>query len=222
MLRKFGYSDYQIGEMCHHAFFLKYMVVGFDPRTGLANVVLRTQTAMSNPSTGEPVMLKGKVIIFAAVAVVFVVWFLFAQGEETVKAKPARPVWLMVYNNQVWYADCIANPLIGGSLYTICKPEGAIMSAHVQAIPVWEGFIDRFVFLGLWTEVIGGKVFWHWYSWDFWDVSYIGLLTRIGPNMYRLKGDARDRFAPRAPYVKPISEYCDGTRAWWDQLTKFW
>ncbi len=222
LLKAAGYSPHQIGEMAHHAFFLKYSVVAFDPKTALAEVVPRMATSFTTPESKQPVILTGKVIIFAAVLVTGVLWWLFSAHEETVTVKPWQGLWLMTYDNAVWWADCIAHTVPGSVFYQVCQIEGMRMSAHVKNIQDFENVFDRFVFLGTFYEKVQGRIFWHWYDWDFLDVSYIGRLDHVGPNLYKLKKPHRDPWALPPGTVKLIKDQCNPLRAFRDQMTKFW
>lgn len=222
MWRAFGYSDIQGSKMAFHAFFSKFQVGGFDPATGLANIGPRAQQAFAQVPPGDAPILTGRVIIFAVVLAIGVLWYLFATGAETFTKKQTRPLWLMRYGEVLWFADCVGHSLDGWLYYKRCSGPYEPMQAMIQNIEAREGKFDRFVFMGSMPHKIKGTVFWHWYNWDYWDGEYIGALERWGQNLYRLKTKDGDRFAPGRGFVAPAPTQCSAYAAWESELTSFW
>lgn len=222
MWRQFGIDDIQGAKMAFHAFFAKFQVSSFNPKTALAEVVPRAQRAFAQTPPGSPPIVSGKVIIFGAVIIAGVLWFLFAKGAKEYSMKPQVPTWLMRYENRFWFADCIARTKKGKLYYKRCSGPFDPIMAIIPKIEVREGYYDRWVFMGCLPYKLKGLIFWHWYNWDFWDVSYIGNLIRRGRNIYKLTKDNGDRFAPKGLWRKPLKDQCTSWRVWQKQLKSFW
>lgn len=222
VLKAAGYSPEQIGMMAEHAFFAKYQVLGFDPATGLADVVLRTKSAFAPGPKDPPQILTGKVIVFAGVVVVVVVWYLFSSHEETAEVKPPLDLYIITYMENCWYAVCVAHTPGDKYHYELAFWPGFTMSSRIHKIEAREGTYDRMVFLGTHFEVVGGKVFWHWYNWDFFDVEFVGMLTRKTETLFVLQSGYEDPFAPPLPWISPPETRFKPLTDWWNEMTKFW
>jgi len=222
ILRAAGYSEYQIGQMMEHAYFSKYQVVGFDPVTGLADVIARNRAAFSPGPDEPPQILTGKVIVFGTVIAIVIIWYLFSTHEETATIEPPETLWVMTYEEECWYADCIAHTPGDKYHYKRCFWPGFKMSSRIPKIQVPGGVHDRLVFLGTHFEKVFGKLFWHWYNWDFFDVDFVGFLTRKAENMYVLQEGYSDPYAPDKPWIASIEDHCKSTTAWWEFMTEFW
>lgn len=222
ILKAAGYSDHQIGLMIEHSFFTKYQVVGFDPRTGMADVVTRYSSAFQPRGSDPPQIITGKVVVFAAVIVIAVVWYLFATHEEQGEVRPPLDLYLVTYKEHSWYAVLIAHTPGDKYHYELAFWPGFFMSSFIRGIEAREGTYDRMVFLGTHFEVVGGKVFWHWYNWDFFDVEFVGFLTRRTETIFQLQDGYEDRFAPEKPWFSSPEERFKPLTDWWNELTKFW
>ena len=212
VLKAAGYSHNQCVVMSEHAFFMKYQVTSFDPATGMAEVVERARTAFTQTSTGQPIVISGKVIVFGVVLPGVVLWLLFAQHEDMLQIRPVRGLWLMGYNEVVWYADFVAHTTPGNFYYQVCEAEGMKMTSHLHNIEDPGGNYDRFVFFGTFMDYLEGWFYWHWWDWDFWDVVYIGDLVHVGPNLYKLKKPFVDKFAPKPGSIRPVDSACLGVK----------
>ncbi|MBA7548811.1 hypothetical protein ES705_41279 [subsurface metagenome] len=200
LLKAAGYSPDQIGKMTEAAFFTRYQVLGFDPVTGVADVVLRAKTAFDPRPDEPPAILTGKVVVFTAVIVAIVVWYLFASHDETAEVIPPLDLYLITYKENGWYAVIIAHTPGDKYHYELAFWPGFTMSSWIREIEAREGTYDRMVFLGTHFEVVAGTVFWHWYNWDFFDVDFVGFLTRKSETLFVLQEGYEDRFAPEKPW----------------------
>lgn len=222
ILRAAGYSEVQIGQMMEHAYFAKYQVVGFNPVTGLADVIARNKSAFTSRPDEPPQILTGKVIVIGAVIAVIIIWYLFSTHEETATIEPPEPLWIVTYKEKAWYADCIAHTPRDKYHYKRCFWPPFTISSTIRGIEAREGTYDRLVFLGTHFEKVAGKLFWHWYNWDFFDVDFVGFLTQRAENLYMLKEGYSDTYAPEKPWIASIEDHCTSTTAWWGEMTKFW
>lgn len=220
MLKAAGYSPQQIGVMAEHAFFLKYQMTNFDPATGLAEIIPRVQRTFTTEHSGMPIAVKGKIIVFAAALAIGILWYLFSDHELEIQMRPRWPLWLVRYNEVVWYADCIAHTTPGNIYYQVCEAEGMKMTSHAQNIDDIGGKYDRFVFFGTFMDYLEGMFAWYWWDWWYWDVSYIGDLVHVGPNLYKLKKPFVDRNAPPPGRVRPVGSICYGVTSLRNQMAR--
>jgi len=222
ILRAAGYSEYQIGQMMEHAYFAKYQVVGFDPVTGLADVIARNRSAFMSKPDEPPVILTGMVIVFGVVIAVVIIWYLFSTHEETAEVEPPLDLYILTYKEKCWYAVAIAHTPEDKYHYEMAHWPGFTMSSRIQKIEAREGTYDRMVFLGTHFEKVFGKLFWHWYNWDYYDVEFVGFLTRKTETLFMLQEGYEDPFMPAKPWFSTGPERFKPMIDWWEHLTEFW
>lgn len=222
ILKAAGYSPEQIGQMLEHAYFSKYQVVGFDSESGLADVIVRHRSAFTSPEPAPPKLVTGKVIVFATVIAVVIIWYLFSTHEETATISPPLDLYLVTYEEYCWYTVIIAHTPGDKYHYELAHWPGFFMSSRIPKMEAREGTYDRLVFLGTHFEKVFGRLFWHWYNWDFWDVDFVGFLTRKSETLFMLQEGYEDRFAPEKPWFSTGPERFEPLTDWWQHMTKFW
>lgn len=178
---------------------------------------IRSWTGLVSAVSGMPEIEVQELTVYALVALVAaavgyligtILRGLLLHDEESL-VMGAKPNTYLLGPGNWAYSRNIGTSLGGIPYYSDCGGIGAGYSRHKRA--EWGGRTDIIDFPGGFVEE--GYVFPYFvkYTWSYWKVRYVGMLSSVGSNIYALKKGDSDAGAPvPLGQLIPFGEWCEG------------
>ena len=131
---------------------------------------------------------------------------LITPDTESMVLKEPPGTYLMRWE-LYYYSRMISISVKGQPYYSVCDDIGTSYVRHMR--PRQRAGIDIIDFPGGFVEKGHVGAYYVKYTWQYWILKYIGMLTRRGPNFYTLREKEYDpRASGRPPFSLLAPDWC--------------
>jgi len=171
-------------------------------------LVVRNTVMVYVPDRPPPMLPPVVYYVLAVVGIVLITKALIDPMdymEMTIQAPST--MYCFANEDAIWYGELVAVSARNRGLYEICGEVGGLANALAKNVPYPPDTLDQLWFLGsvLWE----GWMFPYFrrYYHRFWWIEYLDVALHQNQANYYLKHNAYDPFLPRAPYIRPGTQF---------------